>query len=203
MLLAAFALGAPRGIKAQEPADVPWPCQIFVSPDAQERCLLKQQSAVDSDLANLRRYASSHAPAALESAQLGELAPPRSWAGRPPLIRALLEARFRAEILRHLVLAELANGDTALHSVAPFESRFRPDDGGRGITMLITNYSNRPLQPAIILYSPLRDERRAPALVVMQGRTAPVGWMQGWAFDPGDLVEVWLQAYRPRLTVAR
>jgi len=206
-LVGALALGGPGHARAQEwtteSTDVPWPCEILVAPEHQDGCLAAQQALTDSDLAMLQRYATERAPAALTFLGSADYAPPLEWATRPPRVRALLEARFRLEVLRFLVFRDGVATDSDLHSVAPIDSKFRPDDRGRGLLMMATNYSNVDNAPAILLYSPVRDERRLIPLVIVPGRTLPYGWMQGWTFVPGDLVEVRQHGFRPRLTVAR
>jgi hypothetical protein len=184
--------------RAQE---VPWPCEVFLDPGLQSRCLADHQAAAESALASFGRAAAERARPALDSLAAAEAGMARYWRDQPPGARALIQARFRLTVLRHFVTRYLSQRDTGLHFITPIEARFRPDGAGHGLLAFITNYTSDGLLPHMELYSPLRDERRANPINVLQGRTKPFGWREGWQFEPGDIIEAHYPGYYPQLII--
>ena len=181
--------------------NTPWPCE-FASGNAQLACLATEQAVTDSALATVRRLAAS-APGPLDSLQASERLIPAAWNSFTLPARTLLVSRFKLEVLRNHLERVLARSDSSLRTLTPVESRFRPDEGGHGLLMILTNYGGSRIAPSIQLYSPMRDERRTLPLELEPGRSQYWGWRQGWTFEPGDMVEVRQAGHFPRLTIAR
>jgi hypothetical protein len=77
----------------------------------------------------------------------------------------------------------------------PVEASFRREQGDRGLTLLLTNKSARPLSLEATVRRPRLKQSKTFQLEVAPGATSELGYRQGWSFASGDTVSLIHEGY--------
>ncbi len=206
--LVVLAVAVPAVLAAQT---VPAPCVHLGQQTIVKQCLARDAALADSVLAvTLRSAVEAQAPAARDSFAADQ----RAWlaaheramaAIAEPTARlaaSLVAVRARTFTLQHHMLVAAASADSSRMRAPPITAVFRAASGDRGSILMLTNVSNVEMTIEARLFNPATGALRTQSFVLLPSRRIEIGWIEGWPFAPGHLVELLHARYAPKLIVA-